>query len=121
MFLFVKWKEYPPSYPITERESHTHGRYRTYPYAHIADAIRVGVTIRPAQAFGLYFGIVDGQLASCALGAALNGGVETMAIPYWLVSKIINRNDRLHWSREKIADWVESITRTRALFYRLLG
>lgn len=103
----------------------------------LSEAIRAGASKRP-QAFGQYFIIsdFDDPITSCAIGAAYegNGGSPTdnlwcrrlmdetfpellqrvtLPTPYHdstdLHSGIARLNDKYRWSREAIADWLESI------------
>lgn len=98
----------------------------------LCDAIRLGATMRPKQAFGVLYYIPychdDGYYcddsASCALGAAAEGlgisldlGLDDIEwrllviYPYLskaTLDKIIHLNDRMRWTREAIADWLES-------------
>lgn len=101
----------------------------------LSEAIRLGATLRP-QGFGQLF-TTDGR--TCALGAALESigvfGVDIVAavLPEawdWIMkgkyngprgvtkqtwitnnaySIIVYLNDHEEWSRERIADWVESL------------
>lgn len=88
-------------------------------YPKLSAAIRVGAKLRP-QGFGIAFG--DGK--SCALGAAYEahfgeqytGGKffpftlmgQTFGIDGSIIDAIWNKNDKHRWTREHIADWLES-------------
>ena len=101
----------------------------------LASFIRTGSQRRPVQAMGRYF---QGRNASCALGAAYEGmyrlpadmgGAHPTKDLQWfftcldtvkkcpaeactkrlsLAAVIVHLNDDHRWSREDIADWVES-------------
>lgn len=98
----------------------------------LSEAIRKGAKLRP-QAHGRYFESQGETLCSCALGAAWEGvelhwieidayGLEA-AFPalkecVWnpsknryanLIGAVIRLNDEEKWSREQIADYVESL------------
>ncbi|MFN8060967.1 MAG: hypothetical protein U0Q12_17550 [Vicinamibacterales bacterium] len=101
----------------------------------LADAIRLGIQHRPQQAFGEYF---QGRRRSCALGAAYEGiyrmpqdvagfhphrldrlfeclDFSVRACPAGcrkriaLGALIVHLNDTHEWTREQIADWVQSL------------
>ena len=81
----------------------------------LSEAIRIGAKLRP-QSFRGFFR--DG--GSCALGAAVHAKTgraspdfptnweEFFGVPNGLCGEIINLNDRKGWTREQIADWLES-------------
>lgn len=100
----------------------------------LADAIRVGIQHRPSQAFGDYF---KGRTSSCALGAAYEGiyrmpqdiaGFHPQRLdrlfecldfsirrcPAGCIKRIplgaliVHLNDHHQWTREQIADWIQS-------------
>lgn len=85
----------------------------------LSEAIRIGARMRP-QCAGDFF--LNG--GSCALGAALEAfgidpkdakgfhygnACDILGITEGLAEHIAIRNDLRHWSRESIADWLESI------------
>jgi len=100
----------------------------------LAEAMSLGVSRRPEQAFGNYF---RGSRASCALGAAYEGMYRLPAEAGQILPKrlerlfdclegtiracpeagchkrlilaavIVHLNDDHQWSRERIAAWVE--------------
>lgn len=86
----------------------------------LSAAIRIGAKLRP-QCTGVHF---DGRGNSCAIGAAYEGRFGRQENPpHWiswkqafaagipttdLYKKIGERNDN-GWTREQIADWLESI------------
>ncbi|SRR5258706_16343763 len=98
----------------------------------LADAIRKGSQQRP-QAFGDFFEKVEGQiLGSCAIGAAIEGyfgdttaRIEELHTAFPILDKVVegpeqgmraelcnvitDLNDMCDWTRECIADWVETI------------
>jgi hypothetical protein len=97
----------------------------------LSDAIREGAKLRPRQSFGTY----GSDISACAIGAAR---VAYTGSPYGytpdsvrdilaaasscpacdlgegdaLISNILHLNDDHKWTRERIADWVESIEAT---------
>lgn len=87
----------------------------------LSEAIRLGAMLKP-QAFGTWF---DGE-GTCALGAAIDALGITESNVLLLAQTIVGRarcpvcgcdgaqfhlvphlNDDHHWTRERIADWVE--------------
>lgn len=104
----------------------------------LSEAIRLGAMLKP-QAFGKAFVFVKfGELGSCALGAAedaingpiyeaSDGGAKQLEVyeryslnkqrrdcpscdrPGRLSDVIVHLNDDHQWTRERIADWVETI------------
>lgn len=98
----------------------------------LSEAIRRGAKRRP-QAFGIFFGFAGNGShgGSCALAAACEGhwgmsstyllsdggwdlcrivqGPKQLPIRMRLLELIMILNDRLRWSREAIAEWVEMI------------
>lgn len=103
----------------------------------LSEAIRKGSEQRP-QFFGEYFGLnEDSILASCAIGAAIEGftgsrnegdGYVQLLLQFpqlkhqvidpvtnqidSLANTITELNDEAKWTREAIADWVEKIENT---------
>lgn len=97
----------------------------------ISEAMRIGTKKRPQTHFG-FFGLEDGQLCSCAIGAAIEGATgkaefenfnpyfnginimyEQMHNPildgrYSIYSVVTFLNDIEKWSRQGIADCLES-------------
>lgn len=89
-----------------------------------SEAIRLGAKLGP-QVYGMLWD--KATQGSCALGAARAAigfmpwpdewrWVVDTTIPYWLSDHwayqtvetvIVHLNDRCHWTREQIADWVE--------------
>lgn len=93
----------------------------------LSEAIRIGSTLAP-QGFGRYKDVAG---RTCALGAAqaasalrneiVENGSECAPSPcecygtiYPVESVIIHLNDHHRWTREQIADWVETVERDRA-------
>lgn len=101
----------------------------------VSEAIRLGSMLRPQGFGGLWTGM--GETHSCALGAAFDAlgcgfiglGRPPLKVDLWLKDRatcptcgpyvyarreeiIAHLNDRHRWTRERIADWVESIERT---------
>jgi hypothetical protein len=102
----------------------------------LSQAIREGAKLRP-QAFSLYFQHQkDGTVCSCALGAAAEAvlgitdiqktdgediydhfpelaSAKQVTTPNktttFLRDAIVYLNDQMRWTREQIADWVETI------------
>jgi hypothetical protein len=103
----------------------------------LSEAIRLGAMNRP-QAYGSYFEKETNR--TCALGAALDaigllalsGGDQQLYVAFPLLNlqgvpspcgcvlvifadtlggRITHLNDHHHWTRERIADWVESVER----------
>ena len=102
----------------------------------LAEAIHTGMRRRPEQAFGAYF---EGRNSSCALGAAYDGlyrlphehgplrplhlervfdclentlrhcPIDGCPKSLMLASVIVHLNDDHEWSREQIADWLQTI------------
>jgi len=86
----------------------------------LSDAIRLGATFKP-QCTGTFFD--NGR--SCALGAALDAMAtddpnelvrrfphleqHRNSFGWTLYSIIVELNDQEHWTRERIASWLESI------------
>jgi len=86
----------------------------------LSQAIRLGATFRP-QCKKAFFGKVNGQIGSCAFGAAheaLTGEakvprgrmaskiMERFGVSNEIGEAIVNRNDAGE-TREQIADWLE--------------
>lgn len=97
----------------------------------LSEAIRKGIEQFPEQAIGVLF---ENGNAACALGCAIYGRYEQdngrdylPALVYdypelmddappnplspdvWLLQEVIEKlNDRERWTREQIADWLES-------------
>lgn len=109
----------------------------------LSEAIRLGSMMTPRQAFNTMHEdqVVDGHLvkASCAWGAAQDAGYHGFAawadfvtdpanliecpaceqekIRYvaWRIPRLVmHLNDHHHWTREHIADYVETIERSTA-------
>lgn len=93
----------------------------------LSDAIRLGSMLHP-QGFGK-LAVLDlhGQiLATCALGAAVQAGYVRGSLLVAVAScpvcdgvaqgrqLITHLNDAHHWTREAIADWVESLESAQA-------
>lgn len=96
----------------------------------VSEAIRLGLKYAPIQAFG---GMRPTMDSACAIGTAVLGAngaatrfTDISALVYnkcpacgptcnsvWEFSKlygvVIHLNDNVRWSRERIADWLESI------------
>jgi hypothetical protein len=104
----------------------------------LSTLIREGAAKRPQVFYQLIAPVGDGNYGTCALGAALDAvgyemfgedptseelvthiGLELVAVASPahpglerpLIDVIINLNDHERWSREQIADWLESIGR----------
>lgn len=90
-------------------------------FTKLSQAIRVGAKAHP-QCFGRFISYsFEGISHTCALGAAylVMGGdpldttragqmfSERFNIPVEISGKIVDWNDKLHWSRESIADELE--------------
>lgn len=89
----------------------------------LSEAIRLGAMLKP-QAYGRFYN----GYGTCALGAALDASGQlplcnrdfharvkrTFGASFWLRARIIWRNDVNRWSREQIADWVETIENQHA-------
>jgi hypothetical protein len=102
----------------------------------LSEAIRLGAMLRPQQAFYVQFD--EGENATCALGAAAEAaGILDLSVPNGYSGKapeawrplvmtrsacpacglratrvdnqIIHLNNYHRWTREQIADWVETI------------
>lgn len=98
----------------------------------LSEAIRLGSMLKP-QCFGSYFGVGLAKESSCAMGAAMDA-INAKSIPYiedwqWITyttakcphswaskhcpsivhSIITHLNDSHRWTREAIADWVQTI------------
>lgn len=102
----------------------------------LSEAMREGAKLRPKAIGYLFDKGEDGQICSCAIGAAMecargfsnelwgagmddakeifpqlkefiSGPVD--GINRSIATTIINLNDSRDWSREEIADWLESI------------
>jgi hypothetical protein len=83
----------------------------------LSEAMRIGARLRPQ---GFTAGLVrEGDGTSCALQAAAEGKTgrflvwtnecaRALGIEEWLMEKIYFLNDVERWSRERIADWLES-------------
>lgn len=84
----------------------------------LAEAIRRGAKMKPQCRLSLFH---DGH--SCAIGAAMDGSgaqtdfaLETL-FPVLnntfkfekLMRRIVNLNDHFGWSRERIADWIDTL------------
>ena len=74
-------------------------------YHELAEAIRRGCERHPRQARRTS---VDRWGGRCAMAAAVAGGY-TKRVPQKLVNKIVFRNDWRFWSRERIADWLDTL------------
>jgi hypothetical protein len=87
-----------------------------------SEAIRLGCLLAPVQAFGLY---VDGE-ARCVIGTAALAYGEEPAVTHiregwWFLNvscpadgclslaRPLHLNDTHRWTRERIADWLESL------------
>lgn len=78
-----------------------------------SEAMRLGAKLRP-QCRGAYYGING----SCALGALFEAyglrnrageiNWETVGLSFGLSQTIAHLNDDERWTREQIADWLES-------------
>lgn len=84
-------------------------------------ALRIGIALRPRQAFMTWF---DKDNGSCAMGAMYQGMFGSVSRPErgWasrlhqhnpkmtvdLISRIMNMNDSYGSTREQIADWLEA-------------
>lgn len=104
-------------------------------YDELAAAMRRGAALRP-QVFKAFFLEVDGVIGSCALGAAFEGATGTVDrdISMWVLHQavpvfddvhfftcpacgrvndmeclITHLNDTERWTREQIADFLESL------------
>lgn len=104
------------------------------PYHELAEAIRRGCKLRPIQAVGY----ADDGIAACAMGAATAGGYtfpacitrnlpcpecnykiiqgpgwerfyKTIQGPGWERFLVIHLNDVHHWTREAIADYLDTL------------
>ena len=93
----------------------------------LAQAIRRGAQMKPqgfAGLFSLYVTTADGpfEIHSCAIGAAYDACfgwdgrasfiyIKKLSAKFPLVrqigNEIVRLNDKEHWTRERIADWVE--------------
>lgn len=86
----------------------------------LSDAIRLGSMLRP-QGFGAV-PCRENQLTFCTLEAAIAAGYRyekpghVVACPACqgnnsrgIESIVVHLNDHHHWTRERIADWVETI------------
>lgn len=88
----------------------------------LSEAIRLGSMMKP-QAFGAY----HVRHKSCALGAARDAGfgktqddinAEALVCPVCDIQlqqmvMVVHLNDRHRWTRERIADWVDTIEPAR--------
>jgi hypothetical protein len=88
----------------------------------LADAIRVGCTLRPRQAFHV---LTQGDNGACALGAAIAAGykfapedrVSVFVCPecgvgrfyHVMTDLVVHLNDVHRWPRENIADYLDQI------------
>lgn len=103
---------------------------KEHKYHRLAEAIRRGAKLRPKQCFGAFYDLENG--ASCALGAAMDGAAiqHSDAFKQIYGSGVLNckfqelrdvvqgeslgwliqaHNDRDAWTREQIADWLETL------------
>jgi len=87
-----------------------------------ADAIRRGCKLFPKQCRGALYRGID---AACALGAARAVGfdenrhehatailgcpIETCGTDWFVHDMVTHLNDSHHWTRERIADWLETL------------
>ncbi len=83
----------------------------------LSEAIRLGSMLRP-QSFGTFFSKDGG---TCALAAAQEAGFDNIDVmtrvvesPFYghtssLAACVVNLNDHHRWTREQIADWVETV------------
>jgi len=95
---------------------------RTGKWHELAEAIRRGIAKAPKQCFGA---INRGFNATCAIGAALDGGASEWGIaepcpvcgkgddgggvgPHCL-ALLAHLNDDHRWTRERIADWLDTL------------
>lgn len=99
----------------------------------LSEAIRLGAMLKP-QGFGELYGTDDqGQVTSCVVGAAFDGGYVTPPVEWELTHStdcpvggkplcytmrraaldemLVHLNDSHRWTREQIAAWVETIER----------
>jgi hypothetical protein len=78
----------------------------------LSEAIRLGAMLHP-QAYGV-MQQMDGErvIGTCALGAAHEAGFDILSIDNRLASEIQHLNDWDRWTRERIADFVESCERS---------
>ena len=95
----------------------------------LSEAIRLGSMLDP-QGFGTYSTVRNGRTATCALGAAskaMFGDADTFALAHipildeyaqcpqcFTIDRVFeisadHLNDTHRWTRERIADWVETI------------
>lgn len=99
----------------------------------LSEAIRLGAMLKPqgfgsmhpreaveSQRYCLGIRVIE---KSCALGAAQDAGyrgdwlTKTLApcpgcsdgAHWWITTAVMHLNDMHHWTRERIADWVETI------------
>lgn len=101
--------------------------FRRTPHDRVARAIFKGVKKKPKQAFGA---LTQGDHAACVIGTAYVGGIPP-ASPLWatpvvspcpcrtrktqeslkmnLQMCIIHLNDKHHWKREVIAEWLLTV------------
>ncbi len=92
-----------------------------------SEAIRLGCLLAPVQAFGSLWGVGHrrGDGHACVVGSMLLGGFPERGIAGWTGHEVPcpqgcprlsyeggtvpHLNDDHHWSRERIADWLESL------------
>jgi len=104
---------------LVDKDSHLPGQDRTETKLKPSQAMRIGAALRPQCTKKLFF-----QGASCALGAMWEGygnpyqegGPELYSLfrdffptDRCLVESIWYKNDFHGWSREQIAEWLESL------------
>ncbi len=90
----------------------------------LSEAIRLGALLHP-QHFGEKYLVTQGSVvASCAHGAAEEAGwqrvvdmderrcpvcsADSCRSMYQTLGIVVHLNDEHHWTRERIADWVET-------------
>lgn len=82
----------------------------------LSEAIRLGALLHPQCFDTMVLHNDSGSVVgTCALGAAAEAGFKLHTVDILLRSKITRLNDRAGWTRERIADWVESFEPTLPL------
>lgn len=107
-------------------------------YHDLAEAMRKGAALRPQVQNSMFGEASSGRVGSCAIGAALEGKIGStnftdeqtsldyvaslFNLPHWdlvptpdgnfttdVLDTIVDLNDRQGWTREAVADWLDTL------------